>query len=141
MRAGARTKGYMKNLGSGTIKEFLYNPSSYSTNRQMNYQELTAPGISYPQFQFVSGGAKEISFTLFLYGNKGEPKDFINFLNGFLPVEKSNSPFRKPPEMLFAYGAYIKKCILVGFSEEYIQFNEDLTPKIVEVALTLKVVA
>ena len=141
MRAGARTKGYIKNAGTGKIVEFLYNPSSYTTSRQMNYQELTAPGISYPQFQFVSGGAKEINFTLFLYGTEGEPKQFINFLNDFLPREKSDYPFMRPPEMLFAFGAYIKKCILVSFNEEYIEFNEDLTPKLVEIALTLKVVA
>lgn len=141
MGKGAKTKGYIKNLDNGTITKFLYNPTEYSTGRNINFSVIEAPGMTYPKFQFVSGGEKTITFTIFLYGVRGEPKKFINAINSFLPREMSGNPFAKPPLMLFAFGRYIKKCILVGFNEDYLEFNEDLSPKRVDIHLTLKVVA
>ena len=141
MGKGAKTKGYIKNLYNGRITEFLYNPTEYSTSTNINYSVIEAPGMTYPKFQFISGGEKTITFTVFLYGVRGEPKKFINEINSFLPIGKSGIPFAKPPLMLFAFGAYIKKCILVGFNEDYLEFNEDLSPKRVNIHLTLKVVA
>lgn len=140
MGKGAKTKGYIKNLATGGIKHFKYNPTSYNTGRTVTYTEITGCGSSYPKFQYVGGSAKSISLDLFLYGFNGEPKDMINFLNSFLPIEKSGVKFVKPPLMLFAFGNYIKKCILEDFSESYLEFNEDLSPRSVQITLQLKVV-
>lgn len=140
MGKGARQKGYIMNTDNGTVTPFLFNPSKYRVDRSFRYSEFTAPGVSYPKFQFVSGGAKEISVELYLYGVNGEPKQFINYLNDFYPLERSGVMFKKPPVMLFAFGSYIKKCIVTGFKEEYTSFLPNLAPKEVIVNLTLKVV-
>lgn len=140
MGKGAKTKGYIQNVSTGAMKQFLYNPSDFSVNRDINFQVLTAPGVTYPKFQFVSGAEKEISIPIYLYGHKGEPREFINFLNSFLPPEKSSAMFMTPPLMLIAIEFYIKKCILVNFSEKYTAFNEDLSVREVTITLTLKVV-
>lgn len=139
MGKGARTKGYIKNLATGQIKSFLYNPSSFSTSRSVNIGEITAPGCSYPRFQYISGGAKTINIDLFLYGNNDEVNSYKAFLNSFLPVESAIS-FKTPPMMLFAFGSYMKKCVLEGFDEEYVSFHDDLRPKQMTIKLTLKVV-
>ena len=142
MGIGAKNKAYIKNLRSGTITKFQYNPTSFNVGRDFNYTELTAPGISYPQFQYVGGGVKTITFKVFLYGTGGEPKNFIAHMNDLMPKESSQTQFQRPPELLFAYGDYIKRCILVSFTEDYNEFNsKDLSPKYVEWNMTLKVVA
>lgn len=141
MGRGARTKGFIKNMKSGRIQSFLYNPAFYTTGRDIEYSEINSPGSSYPKFQYVGGRAKSIGIEIFLYGHRGEPKNFINFLNDFLPREDSNAMFRHPPLMMFAFGTYIKQCILESYQEEYLDFNTDLTPRVVVVRLSLKVVA
>lgn len=141
MGRGARTKGYIKNLNTGKINKFLYNPEQFSTSRNVNYSEISAPGSSYPVFQYVGGEVKTITFDLFLYGNKDEVRTQIKFLEGFMPEEKSKTLFKRPPLMLFAFGSYIKTCILEGYSEEFGLFHSDLRPRIAIIRLSLKVVA
>lgn len=140
MGKGAMTKGYFKNLSTGGIQKFQYNPSFFDIGRTVTYAEITGCGSSYPKFQYVKGEVKVISLNLFLYGYNGEPQQMINFLNSFIPVEKSGVTFLKPPLILFAFGNYIKKCILVDFQEQYISFNKDLSLQHVEISLQLKVV-
>lgn len=134
-------KAYMKNLATGGVFEFLFNPEGWDIDREVNYSEIKSPGSSYPKFQYVNGGAKTISFDLFLYGNNGECEKCINFLESFLPVEDSKSKFAKPPLMLFAFGIMIKKCIVTGYKRKHTMFRKDLGYRVVNVSLTLKVVA
>lgn len=140
MGKGARTKGYLKNLSTGELRQFLYNPSSFTTSRGTNFSELTAPGMSYPKYQYVSGEAKTIDFQLFLYSNTGAVTNEIKFLERLMPDEDSDARFSPPPQILFAFGAFTKKCILEDLRLEYIEFLENLAPRIAVASLSLKVV-
>ena len=51
MGKGAKTKGYIKNLSTGTLKKFLYNPNGFGTDRDVTFMEVSSPGSSYPHFQ------------------------------------------------------------------------------------------
>jgi len=140
MGRGARTKGYIKNLNTGTLRQFLYNPSSFQTARGASFSELTAPGMSYPKYQYVSGEAKELSVQLFLYSNVGRVSREIEFLEGLLPVEDSGFEFNPPPQVLFGFGNFIHKCIVDNLNIEYIEFHENLEPKIAVASISFKVV-
>lgn len=137
----AKTKAYIKNLSSGITMNFLFNPAEWETEREVNYSEIKSPGASYPKFQFVNGGAKVITFDLFLYSNKGDCERSINFLESFLPSENSSHKYNKPPYLLFAWGIFIKKCIMTGYKRKHDEFLQDLGYRKVVVSLTLKVVA
>lgn len=142
MGRGAGTKGYIKNLSTGTIKKFIYNPSTFETARSMDYAEISAPGSSYPHFQYSKGGNKGIKLELFLRDKdwSGETKSYINFIEGLTPKEDSTSKFKKPPLVLFAFGSFVEKCIVVNVGIKYEDFDSSLNPTQASVSLELVVV-
>ena len=140
MGKGAIVKGYLKNLSTNKIKKFLFNPSTVNTKRTVGYAVLSSPGCSYPKFQYLDGGQKTISFELFLHGTKGEVQSYITFLEGLLPKEDSSAKFKKPPEVLFAFGNFIDKCILLDIDigyEAYRVKDKELVPTQAKVKLNL----
>lgn len=141
MGKGARTKGYIKNMKTGEIRQFMYNPTSFGTERSVEFNEMSAPGSSYPKFQYVSGQVRGIELMLFLHGEGSKVVTNIDFLNNLLPEENSSGRFNKPPVVLFAFGSFIKKCIVESVSVSYEEFHADLKPRIAVVGLSLKVVA
>lgn len=141
MGKGAKTKGYLKNMTTGTIKKFLYNPSGFSTARDTTFMEVSSPGSSYPHFQYASGGSKSIDLELFLHNTKsGETKSYITFLEGLCPKESSTSKFQKPPQVLFAFGSFVEKCIVTSVGIEYTMFDSSLNPTQATAKLKLVVI-
>ena len=113
-KVGARTKGYIKNNSTGKVKEFQFNPTTFSYSRGASYGDISAPGMPYPNTQFIKGNARSFPVTLFFFDNPytGVIKDYIEFLEGFLPPEVNSNSYTKPPEMTFCHGYFIKKCVL-----------------------------
>lgn len=141
MGKGAKTKGYIKNLTTGDIKKFIYNPSSFSTDRGTTFMEVSSPGSSYPHFQYASGGGKTISVDLFLDDiSKGDTKGYITFLEQLCPEEASNSSFKKPPQILFAFGSFMEKCVVTDLKIEYTSFDTSLNPTQATATLKLGVI-
>ena len=141
MNKGARRKGYIKNLKTGKLKHFLFNPTSLNRNMGANFNSMSAPGSSYPKFQYINGRESNISIDLFLYGNRGEVTDFIKFLETLLPPQKSGGMFSPPPTLLFVFGSTVRKCILETMNENTTLFDRNLNPRIATVSLSMKVVA
>lgn len=140
--SGARVKGSIQNVKSGRRMDFLFNPTNFNPERTMNYKEISAPGTSYPKLQYVSGGLKRLNFDIFLYGENGEVNTFINFMNDLMPREKSGIRWGTPPTLIFAYGWYVKECVLESFREDYYSFRpSDLRPRMAVMTVTLVVVA
>lgn len=135
---GSRTKGYIKNTKTGEMKEFIYNPESFSDSQGVKYQDIESPGSSYPLTQFVSGQAKKISLELFLYDKSGNNKvrKYIAFLEKFLPNGKNR--FASPAPLLFVFGSYIEKCVMENIDKEYLEFDTSLEPTRAKVKLSLK---
>lgn len=140
-KKGAGTKGYIKNLSTGTTKKFLYNPSSFGTARSIDYVEISAPGSSYPHFQYAKGGNKTVKLDLFLRDkSKGDTKSYVKFLEGLTPKEQSTSGFKKPPLVLFAFGSFVEKCVVTNLSIEYEEFDSSLNPTQAKASLDLVVI-
>lgn len=120
--SGASTKGYIKNLTTGKVMSFQYNPESFEYSRGATYAEIIAPGMSYPDTQYVHGNARTFPIELFVFDkpSTGVVNSYKSFFEEFLPPE-SNIEYNKPPMMLFTYGDFIRKCVL-----------EDLTIKMEE---------
>ena len=138
MGVGATKKGYIKNKSTGEVKSFLFNPETISDSRGVNFSEISAPGSSYPKFQYVNGGARGMSVELFLCNtSKGTTQSYLSFLEGFLP---KGSKFNKPPVLIFAMGSMVKECILNQLDRTFTEFNPktlDVTKATVTLSLTL----
>lgn len=49
---------------SGGKLDFYYSPTSFSRSSGMSYNEISAPGSFYPNFQYCKGNASKVSLTL-----------------------------------------------------------------------------
>lgn len=135
MGAGAKVKGYIKNKSTGEVKRFLFNPSDFSDSRSVNFSEISAPGSSYPKFQYVSTGARTFSLTLYLANTtKGTVADYLAFLEKFLPT---GSRFSKPPILIFAMGTDVRECLLQTLDRSFTDFDTNLNKKEATVSLSL----
>lgn len=127
MGVGALQKGYLKNKSNGKVRRFLYNPESISDTRSVTFSEISAPGSSYPKFQYVSTGARTMTLDLFLSNTKyGTTKDYLKFIEEFLPKGKR---FSKPPILVFAMGTDVRECLVTSVDRTFTDFD----PKTLEV--------
>lgn len=120
-------KGWMKNNDTSEKMSFQYNPTTLSYSRGVSYVDISAPGMPYPNTQFVKGNARSFSVPLFFYDNPstGVIKKYINFLGSFLTPETNIQGYTKPPDMTFCYGFFIRRCVLedLGINIERIDSN------------------
>lgn len=128
----AKTHGYMKNLNTGDIIRFQFNPETFEYDRAVNYTDYIAPQMAYPHTVFTSGATREFEFELFMYDRLIEPcgiiKDYMCRFGAFLTPEENVVDWQKPPEMLFCYGYFIRKCVMTHFNIKIDQMDENGTP-------------
>lgn len=137
----AKTKGYLKNTDTGKVVNFIYNPNSFSDNTGVTFSEISAPGSSYPKYTYVGGQVRSIALDIYLHDHSGKKLDeFKNFLEDFMPVSKGMGKFSKPPSIIFAFGPYVKTCILETMNREFTDFDRDLKPVEMTISLGLKVI-
>ena len=142
-KVGARTKGYIKNLTTGSIMKFQYNPETFEYSRGATYVELVAPGMSYPTTQYVHGNSRSFPIELFLYDkpSTGVIERQKSFFEGLLPPESNSLDYTKPPMALFAYANFIKKCVLEEFSVKIEEYDVWGRPTMARFTLTLRQVS
>ena len=137
-KVGAKTKGWIKNNVSGEKMSFQFNPTTLEYSRGATYTDISAPGMPYPNTQFVKGNIRSFPVTLFLYDNPntGVIQKYLDFIGGFLTPETNVSGYTKPPDMTFCYGYFIRKCVLEDFSVVIDQVDEQGEP--VQAVLSLQ---
>lgn len=124
------TKGWIKNNSTGKKMSFQYNPTTLGYSRGVTYTDISAPGMPYPNTQFVKGNVRSFPVTLFFYDNPntGVIKRYMSFLGGFLTPETNVAGYTKPPEMTFCYGYFIRRCVLEDFNISIERMDEDGEP-------------
>ena len=135
---GHVTKGWIKNNNTRKKMSFQYNPTTLAYSRGVAYTDISAPGMPYPNTQYVKGNVRSFSVDLFFYDNPstGVIKKYMNFLGGFLTPETNVSGYTKPPEMTFCYGYFIRKCVLEDLNINIERMDEDGEP--IQATLTLQ---
>ena len=131
-------KGWIKNNSTGKKMSFQYNPTNFEYSRGVSYTDISAPGMAYPNTQFVKGNVRSFSVPLFLYDNPstGYIKSFMSFLGGFLTPETNQSGYTRPPEMLFCYGQFVRRCVLEDLNINIERMDGDGNP--IQAVLTLQ---
>ena len=139
-KVSAKTKGWMKNNDTGEKMSFQFNPTNLSYSRGVSYADISAPGMAYPDTQFVKGEARSFPVTLFFYDNPntGVIKKYIQFIGGFLTPESNESGYTQPPLMTFCFGYFIRKCVLENLDVNIELFDENGEPTQATLTLQLR---
>ena len=140
VKVGAKTKGWIKNNVSGKKMSFQFNPTTLEYSKSATYTDISAPGMPYPDTQFVKGNVITFPVTLFFYDNPctGVIQNKLDFLNKLLPPETNKSGYTKPPDITFCYGYFIRKCVLESLSVVIEQTDESGEPTQAVVTLQLR---
>ncbi len=131
----AVSKGFIKNTKTGEIRNFVFNPSNFSDDISVTFNELGSGGAVRNKHQFITGSNRSIELNLFIRSkDSSKIEEFKNFLEDFLPLTR----FVAPPPLLFCFGTYIKKCMLLNVKRNWNDFNEDLQVTEMSLKLSLK---
>lgn len=133
-------KGFIKNLETGSIKNFMYNPERIRYSRKTRYSEISSPGSSYPTFIYAGGESKEIPIELLLAGSSSEVESQIKFLEEFMPKEEFDWDYEPPPLMKVYLGSRKWTCIVDELDIEELRFDTELKPTLAYANLKLRVV-
>lgn len=139
-RVGAPTKGLIKNNSTGAIERFQFNPTEMAYSRSVSYATIDAPGMAYPDTQFVKGEAREFSITV-MYFDKPYSGVYVskcNFYGAFLTPETNTMNYVKPPEMTFAMGSWVRTCVMTSLDIAIKEYDGNLNPVRFEMAFTLR---
>lgn len=135
---GAKVKGYLKDLNTGEIKKFQYNPSSFQKGASATYYDTTAPLSPYPTTSYSYGNAKVVPVELLVEGRNGEVDTFETFIANTLPSEKSSFA-QIPHELLFAFSNTVYVCVLESYSLNCVEYDNSLIATVGIFSLNLKV--
>ena len=139
-KVSAKTKGWIKNNETGELKKFQFNPTTFEYSRGATYADISAPGMPYPDTQFIKGNARSFPVTLFFFDNPstGVIEEYITFFDSFLTPEVYNKAYTRPPEMTFCHGYFIRKCVLEDLSISIEQMDSTGTPTQAVITLQLR---
>lgn len=132
--------GYIKNLDTQEIRKFQFNPEKFEYARSVTYTDSVSPGMAYPETQFSHGNAREFDIELFMYDPycTGLIKEYMYFLGAFLTPETNAPGYSKPPELLFYYGYFIRRCVLTNLNIVHEWLDGQGTPLMSRYQLTLR---
>lgn len=142
-KSGARIKGYLIDAETSEMRKFQYNPQTMEYERSANYAEIKSPGMQYPLIYFVNGNAKNFTVELFLYDRPSTGKILkdVDWLESFLPAYNNTDYFRRPHPIIFAYGGFVAKCIVLAVKPKYDEYDErNGEPYMAHVMVDFKVV-
>lgn len=129
-KTGAKTKGYIVNCDTNKSISFQFNPTTFQHSRGATYSEIVAPGMAYPTTQFIHGNSRAFSIELFMHDRPytGIIAEYETFLNKLLPPEKNKSKYKKPPEILFCYGSFIRRCVVENLDTLMEEYDNNARP-------------
>ncbi len=130
-------RGYI--IGPQGRLVFEYNPPEFSVQRSVNYVTHSAPGVEYPRTQFVSGDVETFPLDLFLANENSIEQDIL-FIESMAPPRANTVLFSPPPIMLFSYGTFVRRVVLVSYNITRNWFDKSLNPLRAEVRLDFRVV-
>lgn len=139
-RVGAPTKGLIKNNTTGAIQRFQFNPSEFEYSRGVTYATIDAPGMAYPDTQYVKGDIREFSVTVMYFDKpySGKYTSMCGFYGSFLTPETNYNGYVKPPEMTFVLGNWVRTCVLTNLDISVKEYDGNLNPVRFELTLTLR---
>ncbi|MBI5788783.1 MAG: hypothetical protein HZA78_08025 [Candidatus Schekmanbacteria bacterium] len=132
--------GYFVDAETRERLEFQYNPSEIGDDKSSQFADIKIPGISHPKYQFVAGGARQITCKLFFF--KGDVKKQVAWLQSLLYPEHSGTLLKSAPHrVVFIFGELYPGIVCIVRNVKVRYFNlfdqNSLAPQQAEVDVTL----
>ncbi|MHB9038479.1 MAG: hypothetical protein ACYC64_17645 [Armatimonadota bacterium] len=136
-----KTTGYLVDVVTRESLAFQYNPDEITDDKSTDYATIKVPGMSHPRYQFVSGEARKIAFTVVFF--KGPVKQKVAWLQSLLYPQHEKTMLKSAPhKVLFFLGDLYPGtlCIVRQVRAHYFHmFDKDsLLPQHAEVELALE---
>lgn len=138
--SNTKTKCYFINNSTNKKLTCQFNPTTVPYEREVSFNDVSSPCMSYPLIQYSGGRSREFTVEVFMYDKpySGKIDAARKFFEDLMPPEYNKSGFKKPPTVTFAYGYFVKVCVLtkLGVNDELL--NENGKPVITRFTLSLK---
>lgn len=123
-------------------RRFQFNPSPVDISNKIEYEQMDAPGLGHPFYQYTKGNSDIYSFTIQLDDKgreSGYTADFIDFINQFKPKEGQFDP---PSPVIIAYGsAFIIEGVITEVKTTINRFDPDsLFPTQADIDITIQTI-
>lgn len=133
--------GYLVDVVTRESLEFQYNPDDITDEKSTDFATIKIPGMSHPRYQFVSGEARKIAFTVVFF--KGSVKQKVAWLQSLLYPQHDKTILKSAPhKVLFFLGDLYPGvlCIVRSVRARYsYMFDENsLLPQHAEVEMQLE---
>jgi nucleoid-associated protein YgaU len=131
--SGTLEHAVLTNTITGARVSVLFNPEEYTVNKDIQYAQISVPGLSAPVVQFVHGNAQTLEMELFLdtveknmqAAAGSDVRDLVHKVTSFMEIEPT---MHAPPPVLFTWASLSFTCVLQRASQKFIMFKPDGTP-------------
>lgn len=129
-RFNAKVKCWVINNKTNAKFNFQFNPTTFTYARGVEYGDIIAPAMAYPDTQFIRGKAREFTTELYMYDNpyKGLIVKAMQFFGKLLTPETNVKGYKKPPECTFCYSYFIRKCVVTNLEITIKRMDESNQP-------------
>ena len=136
----AKTKCYFINNSTNKKLVCQFNPTSVPYEREASFSDIDSPGMSYPLTQYCGGKVREFSVEVFMYDKpySGKINTARQFFEALMPPEYNTAKFKKPPTFTFAYGYFVKICVLKKLKVDDQWLDEKGRPIMTKFTLTVR---
>lgn len=116
-----------------------FNPTEFSREISNNFQSVSLPGLENPILQFVNGESDTVSVELFFDTWTNEPKsNVLTETRKITTLTDIDPALHAPPPVLFVFGLFQFKAVIVSASEKFTMFKDNGEPVRATLSLSLK---
>lgn len=108
----------------------MFNPQEYTLDKTNTFKEQKIPGMPSPNLQYLGGGVRSLRMKLFFdtYEAKEDVRFFTKTITSLLALEDVKTKRFKAPLLIFSWGWFSLRCVLVSVTEQFTLFLQDGTP-------------
>src|SRR5262245_5828604 len=115
-------KATLINTETGEHVQVMYNPEQLSLEQGNNFAEAAIPGLSAPPLQYVRGKSRTLSMDLF-FDTFELHQDVRGYSGKVIALLDQRPSTHAPPVLLFSFGPFSFRCVLVDASQKYTMFD------------------
>ena len=138
-------KAYITNLETNEQIPCLFNPTEYTISKSNRWDSVKVMGDDVPLPKFISGGAMQLTMTLFFdtYETGKDVREYTDKLFKLMQVDpklrSKKSKKGRPPRCMFNWGRkWGFKAIITQMKQKFTLFLEDGTPVRATVTVTFQ---
>ncbi|MBI2930624.1 MAG: hypothetical protein HYY16_03150 [Planctomycetes bacterium] len=123
-------------LPPGETLFFEYNPTEFSTSKEVTWAEIGIPGMDFPLQQFVRGNLKTLDLDVYLNRDFYDTThDVRGSIEAFERLVEKTAKLDAPPVCIFHWGKFDFVCVVGSLTIKYTMFDTDGEP--IEATLSL----